>query len=430
MLSRRDFLAHGGRLATLLGFQPAALAQAPESPALPSSDLYASHEDVYWAEVRKQFLIPEDEIYLNNGTVGSSPRPVLRAVFDSYEESEKLAQANPEAYPIWGYDARNDIRDPLAAFVGASRDEIALLRNATEANTFIANGIDLKAGDEVLISDQEHPGGEEPWNLRAKRYGIIVKKFSLSKPAKDATEILTRISDAITARTRVIFVSHITTVTGLVMPVKQICSLARAKGIISALDGAQVTGMMRLNLHDIGCDFYSSSPHKWLQAPKGTGYLYIRDEMIDRVWNTCANEGWDNPHLRAERFQRLGTCNLPVLAGLRASLEFANNIGMERIEKRQRALADYVLSEMLKRGVESWTSPDPALRCAIATFNIPPIKCMEFEAWLWKNHKIRIRGDVHSKVRISTPYYLAKAGIDNFFERFDEYRELPNRGDY
>ncbi len=272
MLSRRNFIVGSGGLAAALGLQPSALAQTSTAPVLPSKDLYARDEDGYWAEIRKLFLIPEDEIYLNNGTVGSSPRPVLRAVLDSYEESEKLAQGNPEAYPIWGYDARNDIRDPLAAFVGASRDEIALLRNATEANSFIASGIDLKAGDEVLISDQEHPGGEEPWNLRAKRYGIIVKKFSLSKPAKDATEILTRISDAITARTRVIFVSHVTTVTGVVLPVKQVCSLARSKGIISALDGAQVTGMMRLNLHEIGCDLYSQLQSAQMAAgPEGYG---------------------------------------------------------------------------------------------------------------------------------------------------------------
>ncbi|MDP9160075.1 MAG: aminotransferase class V-fold PLP-dependent enzyme, partial [Acidobacteriota bacterium] len=148
------------------------------------------------------------------------------------------------------------------------------------------------------------------------------------------------------------------------------------------------------------------------------------------LWNTCANEGWDKPHLRAERFQRLGTCNLPALAGLRASIEFANNIGMDRIEKRQRALADHVLSEMLKRGVESWTSPDPSLRCAITTFNIPPLKCMDLETWLWKNHKIRIRGDVHSKVRISTPYYLAQTEIDKFLGRFDEYRAAHQRGGY
>ena len=429
MLSRRDFIGRSAGLAALLGMPSNVSAQTPTPTAMPSGELYFSHEDAYWAEVRKQFLIPDDEVYLNNGTVGSSPRQVLKAIFDSYDESEKLAQTNPEAYPIWGYDARNDIRDPLAAFVGAARDEIALVRNATEANSYIANGIDLKAGDEVLISDQEHPGGEEPWNLRAKRYGIVVKKFSLSKPAKDANEILTRISDAITPRTRVIFVSHITTVTGVVLPVKQICTLARSKGIISALDGAQVTGMMGINLHDIGCDLYSSSPHKWLQATKGTGYLYVRDEMIDRLWNTCANEGWDNPHLRAERFQRIGSSNVPALAGLRASIDFANSIGMERIEKRHRGLADHVLAEMQKRGIESWTSPDPLLRCAIATFNIPPIKCPELETWLWQNHKIRIRGDAHSKVRISTPYYLAQTELAKFFDRFDEYRSAHRLGD-
>lgn len=414
--------------AAFLSLDQAALAQETAIPAMPSGELYLRHEDAYWAEVRKQFLIPDDEVYLNNGTVGSSPRPVLRAIFESYKESEKLAQVNPEAYPIWGYDSRNDIRDPLAAFVGASRDEIALVRNATEANSYIANGIDLKAGDEVLISDQEHPGGEEPWNLRSKRYGIIVKKFTLPKPAKNADEILASVYDAITPRTRVIFVSHISTVTGLVLPVKEICALARSKGIISALDGAHATGMMRINLHDIGCDLYSSSPHKWLQATKGTGYLFVRDEMIDRLWNTCANEGWDNPQLRAERFQRIGSSNVPALAGLRASIEFANGIGMERIEKRHRELTDYVLSEMLKRGVESWTSPDPALRCAIATVNIAPTKCMELETWLWKQHKIRIRGDVHSKVRISTPYYLSRGDIDKFLGRFDEYRRSEFTG--
>ncbi|GAC1507406.1 MAG: hypothetical protein NVS1B11_08690 [Terriglobales bacterium] len=254
------------------------------------------------------------------------------------------------------------------------------------------------------------------------------QEIHIAKTGKECDEILASVYDAITPRTRVIFVSHISTVTGLVLPVKEICALARSKGIISALDGAHATGMMRINLRDIGCDLYSSSPHKWLQATKGTGYLFVRDEMIDRLWNTCANQGWDNPQLRAERFQRIGSSNLPALAGLRASIQFANGIGMERIEKRHRELTDYVLSEMLKRGVESWTSPDPALRCAIATVNITPTKCMEMETWLWKQHKIRIRGDVHSKVRISTPYYLSRGDIDKFLGRFDEYRRSEFTG--
>jgi isopenicillin-N epimerase len=424
MLSRRRFLSGSTGLAAAFALSPSSLAQCADPPPLPAADLYASDQDAYWAQIRRHFVIPEDEVYLNNGTVGSSPLPVLKAVFDSYNESEKMAQADPENYPIWGYDARNDIRDPLAAFVSASRDEIALVRNATEANSYIANGIDLKSGDEILISDQEHPGGEHPWNLRAKRYGIVVKKFTLPKPPKNSAEILNAINDALTSRTRVVFVSHITTVTGVVLPVKEICSLARSKGIISALDGAHVTGMMRLNLRELGCDLYSSSPHKWLQAPKGTGYLYIRDEMIDRLWNTIATEGWDDRKLRAERFQRIGSSSVPALAGLRAAIEFANTIGLQRIEQRHRYLADYIHTEMMRRHAESWTSPDPALRCAIAAVNVPPIKRMDLENWMWKQHKIRIRGGEPSKLRLSTPYYLQKKDIDRFLEKFDEYRTL------
>ena len=131
-----------------------------------------------------------------------------------------MAQDDPEDYPIWGYGPWNEFRDPLAAFIGCKRDELALLRNATEANSYIANGIDLKAGDEVLITDQEHPGGEHPWDLRAKRYGIVLKKVTLPKPVPNAAAVLNLFNDAITPKTRVIFFSHITTVTGVVLPAK------------------------------------------------------------------------------------------------------------------------------------------------------------------------------------------------------------------
>jgi len=424
MLNRRNFLSSSLAATAALGWRGHLWAQLDSLPKqLPDRSLFDQNEDNYWRELRKQFLIPSDEIYLNNGTVGSSPAPVLRAIFEAYETTEKMNQVDPEDYPIWGYAPWNEFRDPLAAFVGCDRNEIAILRNATEANSYIANGIDLKAGDEVLMTDQEHPGGEHPWDLRAKRYGIVVRKIALPKPVQNPAQVLNLFSDAITPRTRVIFFSHITTVTGGVLPAREICALARSKGILSAVDGAHVPGMMRLNLHDLGCDLYSSSPHKWLQAPKGSGFLYIRDEVIDRLWSTIATEGWDDPKLRAERFQRIGSSNVPALWGLRASVQLATDIGIDRIERRHRQLCDYILAAMIKRGADSWTSPDLALRCAIATVNVPTVPRMELENWLWKEKKIRIRGGEPNKLRLSTPYYLSKQDIDSFLEGFDEFRK-------
>jgi selenocysteine lyase/cysteine desulfurase len=426
MLDRRHFLS-----SSLAGLAAASsipalggnlLAQLEKAPPLPDHSLLDKNEDAYWAEMRRQFLIPEDEIYLNNGTVGSSPIPVLRAVFDGYTTTEKMDAADPEDYPIWGYGPWNEFRDPLADFVGCKRDEIALLRNATEANSYIANGVDMKPGDEVLMTDQEHPGGEHPWDLKAKRYGIVIKKVTLPRPVKDTAQVLNLFSDAITPRTRVLFFSHITTFSGVVLPAKELCALARTKGILSAVDGAHVTGMMRVNVHDIGCDMYTSSPHKWLFAPKGSGFLYVRDEVMDRLWCTIATEGWDDTKLRAERFQRIGSSNVPALWGLRASVKLANDIGIDRIERRHRQMADYILAEMLKRGAESWTSPDTALRCAIVSVLVPPVKRMELETWLWQTHKIKIRGGEPHKLRLSTPYYLQKKDVDRFLATFDEFK--------
>ncbi len=237
-----------------------------------------------------------------------------------------------------------------------------------------------------------------------------------------AAAVMNLFNDGITPRTRVLFFSHISTVTGVVLPVKELCALARSKGILSAVDGAHVVGMMRLNVRELGCDMYTSSPHKWLQAPKGSGLLYVRDEVIDRLWNTIVTAGWDEPELRAERFQRIGSSNVPALWGMRAAMQLANQIGMEKIEKRHRKMADYILKEMVQRGAESWTSPDPALRCAIAAVNVAPIQIAEIENWMWKRKKIRIRGGTPSKIRLSTPYYLLRKDVERYLAAYDEYR--------
>jgi selenocysteine lyase/cysteine desulfurase len=341
MLDRRRFLG-----SALAGAAVAALPSSllGQTAPMPARELYDEDEEAYWTALRRLFPIPDDVVYLNNGTVGSCPEPVVQAVFDGYRETEKAMPEDPEAYPIWGYGPWNEFREPLARFVGCSVDELALTRNCTEGNSYIANGVDMKPGDEVLMTDQEHPGGEQPWNLRAKRYGIVVKKLVLPKPPQNAGEIMEAVERGLTPRTRVVFVSHVSTSTGLVLPVKEICALARSKGILSAIDGAHVVGMMPLNIAELGCDFYTSSPHKWLMAPKGTGFLFVRDEVIDRVWNMLVTEGWDDPELRAQRFQQFGSSNVPSLWGLRAVIRFADEIGQEWITRRHRTLCDYLHS--------------------------------------------------------------------------------------
>ncbi len=422
MPDRRHFLASiaGATAALSLPHSVFAQVQQLQPPPLPNASL---PDEQFWADIRRQFEIPTDEIYLNNGTCGSSPYPVLKAVFDSYEQQEKMEDADPEQYPLFGYGAFDRFREPLAKFVNCGKDELAIVRNATEANAIMANGLDLNPGDEVVMSDQEHPSGLGPWNMRAKRYGIVVKQFEIPKPAKSPGEILERINAAITPRTKVIFVSHITTTTGVVLPAKEICALARSKGIVSMIDGAQVAGMMPIDVKAIGCDLYGSSPHKWLMAPKGSGFLYVRDEMIDRIWSNTTTAGWDDKASRAARFQQYGSSNVPIVAGMVASIEFTQKIGLERIEKRERELADYLLEQMIKRGAESWTSPDPSMRRAIVTVNVAPVKMPDLEMWLWKNHRIRIRGGAPNKLRLSTPYYLQRADLDRFLDKFDEYKK-------
>lgn len=421
MIDRRAMLANS----LFAGAASALPASALAAVEMPGADLFGKNEDAYWAALRKQFLIPDGVVNLNNGTVGSSPRPVLKAIYDSYELTEQMTQTGPEDYPIWGYGAWTEFREPFAKMMGARTDQMAVLRNATEANNVIAGGFDMKPGEEVIITDEEHGSGEQPWVLRAKRYGIVVRKVMLPKPAKSPAEVLTLIEDAITPRTRIIFVSHISTSTGIILPAKEIAALARSKGIISAFDGAHAAGMLKVDLNDIGCDMYTGSMHKWLFATKGTGFLYVRDKSVmERMWPTIVTGGWDAESRDVDRYQQIGSANIPAMMGLNAAITLAKSIGIERIEKRHRFLADYLHGEMMKRGASDLTSPDPTMRCAIITVDVAPVKRMELETWLWTNHRIRIRGGDPSKLRLSTPYYLQKTDIDHFLDKFDAFRKM------
>ncbi len=344
MLHRREFIRRAAVAATLLGVPVARAEQilSEQAPPLPAKDLLSSDPARYWSALRRQWLLASDRINLNCGSVGCTPLPILRAMIDHVLYAEEFRET---PYPWFGYDENphlHDTRVALANFVHVNPDELALVRNATEANNVVVNGLDLKASDEVLLTDQEHPGGHCPLDQRVARHGIKLNYVEIPKPPASTEEIVDRFEKAITPRTKLIFFSHITTTTGVVLPAKQICAMARKHGILTHVDGAHVIGQIPLDISDVGCDFYGSSPHKWLMAPKGTGFLYIREDRLRDLWVNTATANWNNYDLKAYRFSWFGTSNLSVMVGLKAAIDFHQQLGPEIVYGRIHELATQV----------------------------------------------------------------------------------------
>jgi selenocysteine lyase/cysteine desulfurase len=348
-MQRRDFLRSAALAAAAFGVPIARAEQAfsMEAPQMPSEGLFASDPEKYWTELRRQWLLASDRINLNCGSVGCTPLPVLRATIEHMLAAEEFREPG---YPWFGYEENtriHELRDAMAAFLHIGRDELAILRNATEANNVVCNGLEMKSGEEAILTDQEHPGCRGCWEQKAARYGIKVVNVALPTPPDSPEEVVSIFERAITQQTRILVFSHITSPTGIILPVKQICAMARAKGVLTHIDGAHAVGQIPLDLHDLGCDFYASSPHKWLMAPKGTGLLYVREELLEKLWvNTCSGS-WHDYSLKAYRFENLGTSNLSVMVGLKAALDFYRTIGAERIYARIHQQAQKVRETVL-----------------------------------------------------------------------------------
>jgi selenocysteine lyase/cysteine desulfurase len=417
MPDRREFLQRSAVAAAVFGI-PLGRAEAAfgqSDPQLPAATLYSTDPERYWAELRRQWLLAGDRINLNCGSVGCTPLPVLRATIDHLLSAEAFRE--PE-YPWAGYDENRpirELRDSLAAFMHCRRDELALVRNATEGNNVVCNGLDLRPGDEVLLTDQEHPGGRCCWEQKAARFGIRLNHVRLPRPPASADEVVNLFVNAFTPRTRVVFFSHITSPTGLVLPAQRICRAARERDILSHVDGAHAIGQIPLDLHALGCDFYVTSPHKWLCAPKGTGTLYVREPLLERLWANVAAGNWRNYQQKAYRFCQYGTANLSVLVGLKAALDFIQVVGPERIYRRIHELAGRVRDGLRRHpqvrllnacgdefyaGLVSFDAVRDDLRGVVR----------ECEA-----ARIRFAGGLQ-RMRIATHVFTRPAELDRFFE--------------
>jgi isopenicillin-N epimerase len=415
-MNRRNFMQRLGGVAAAGAIAEIAAARAEASMrALTQAAAARTSDDEFWARVRGEFLLDPHVAYLNNGTLGPTPRPVLYTLIERYQKM--ASETGPEN--TRQRELAEEIRKKAAAFINADPDEVALTHNTTEGMSFVANGLDLKAGDEILMTFHEHPGGYHPWTLKAKRHGVTIKQIKFPLPVPDPATALNLFSDAITPRTRVISFSHTTYQTGTMMPAKQICGLARSKGILSLVDAAHPLGQMPLDMHDIGADYYAMSPHKWLDAPTGTGLLYMRRESQDRVWPTMGTTGWDDPKLGAARFDRHSQRAWPLVLAFGAALDFQRTIGQARIESRVRALHARLRAKIAPlAGVKVYTSPHPELSCALLGFSIPQIENQDIVDTLLQRHGTYVRTIAYdlNAVRVSTHHYNTEEQIDRLVE--------------
>jgi selenocysteine lyase/cysteine desulfurase len=395
-MRRREAAAYA---AALFSLAPGRLRAAGQ---LPDRKLFDRDSNRYWKRIREeQFLLPGWRAFLNNGSLGIAPLPVVEAVADYLRRSAALTT---DGYPRWGYETLDEHREEMSRFLGCKKDELALMHNATEAMCTIAGGLDLKQGEEVLLTNQEHPSGRGCWYQKAKRYGVSVREVPIPLPPKNPEQIADLMISAMGPRTRVLSFSGITTHTGLIMPVRTICDAARAKGVLTVVDGAHVHGQVPMPLSETGCDFFAGSPHKWMFAPAGCGILYVREEMLHRLWANTMTGNWDDLKLKAARFMMIGTNNRAVFEGMMAGLRFLQTIGPERIYARTHELARGVFERARKLPyVKMLTPDDDRMFGALVTFGLEgDIKklhaaCRKKRIWIQEGPQLRVSTHIHTR---------------------------------
>jgi isopenicillin-N epimerase len=418
-----------------------AVAAAPPVSALGAGK--AADDEGYWRWIREQFLVDPHIAYMNTGTRGPSPRSVVTAQFNAIQayDRDRLSYARYVA----NAEGREQLRGRLAAFVGCNTNEIAMTTNTTEGMSIGTAGLDLKPGDEVIYTNHCHSGGAQPINLRAARHGIVPVMVDLSDaayhPADRPEVIVNAIEAAITTRTKLISFCHVNYTDGCVMPVKEICALARSKGILTLIDGAHPPGMMKMDLHDLGCDMYAGAGHKWLCASMQTGFFFVREELQDQVWPMNysgpvqgmsmygeaqpAGSSLDKSRTAA-KYELHGSGNYASQASLVAALDFHTTLTIEAIEARVRYMAGRARTGLRNiPGVDLHVSEDPAMNCGLVSFNVRGVDVGDVNDALWDRHHIYIRDVTHAEInwaanRASLHIMVHGADVDKLIGAVEE----------
>lgn len=379
------------------------------------------YDEVNWDAIREEFIFPKTFNYLNTASLGPSPKVVVNAIYESMLSLEEKCSH--------GHHLAKRMHQKLAELLNVDENEIAITRNATEGMNIIAQSLKLKIGDEVIITTHEHVGGAAPWLALKKELGIRIVLVDLDETGQ---ENLRRIQQRITKQTKAIVVSHITCTTGMRLPVKEIATLCRENNIYSCIDGAQSLGMISIDLNDINPDFYTGSGHKWLCGPKGTGFLYTKKELLEKLSpvfvGAYSDSSYDLNKLEltyrnsAQR-EEYGTRNTPTIIGLGSAIDFIKTIGTEHIESRGNKLCEYLRKELIKKKkIEVITPEDKKWNSSILTFRIRGINNLEFNKELNTKHGIRLRGIYENNLnalRVSCAFFNTYKELDELIKVID-----------
>ena len=403
--SRRSFLRSVAALPASWTAFSQALHAAPGAPD--------ANNEAYWSLVKRQFPLDENLIYLNAANVCPASRPVM----DRYWEYLRDFQSNPSFQNRAKYEALHErLRGKIGALLGVSADEIAMTRNTSESNSIIVQGLDLKAGDEIISNDQNHASNDDSWKVRAKREGFVVKTLPIPVPVASRDALVAQIEKAITPRTKVIAITHVSSFAGMMFPAREITELARRRGIWLHLDGAQSFAAIDINLKEIGCDSYSASTHKWLMGPLEAGILYVRADRVAQVWPSVVTVGWSDQIKGARRFEVYGQRDDPRLVAVEAAVDFLTLIGVDKIEARMRMLSGYMKDRLAQNPtVRMKTNREPELSAGVIKFELSNVPITRAYDTLWERNRISIaKTDTGESrgLRFSPHIYNTREDID------------------
>ncbi len=409
------YAAAGVGLALPTGRTRAALAELAATPGTPEE---TARDEDYWRHAQQAFTVDRSMINFNNGGVSPAPRWVQEAM----KQHLDLANKSP-AYYLWQVQEprKETTRARLARAWGVDPEEIAITRNASESLQVCQLGFDLQPGDEVLCCTQDYPRMITTFQQRERRDGITLRQLKIPVPAEDVAQILALYLAAITKKTRLILVSHMINITGQVMPVREIVTLARKLEIPVVVDGAHSFAHADFKLSDLGCDYFGTSLHKWLFAPHGTGLLYVKRDKIRGLWPMMAAAETQGDDIR--KFEEIGTHPAANHLAIAEALTFHESLGPARKQARMIYLRERWMERLYAtKRARFHTSRKPGFAVGIGTVQLEGLDTAALGAWLWEKHKIFVVAIKHPEfegLRISPSVYSTLEEVDRFCEAIE-----------